>query len=146
MLTALWTRRAASARLWRSVIKRLPQLWPSCGPRSLSCCSATHCCKPSSIHPYIPPPILPLSSLSASCLIPHISPRLPPLLSSDPSPPTSRLLDGFMIMERLGGWEECASERYKKKQHGIFEQLSRNNLPGELPLGRPVEWLSHRQV
>lgn len=53
-------------------------------------------------HLSIPTSLLPLSSLPTSCLIPHISPQLPPLLPSDPSPPTSRPLEGFTMRERLG--------------------------------------------
>lgn len=44
------------------VNSRLAQLWPSCGPLSLSCCSFTHCCTPTTptslppSHPFIHPP------------------------------------------------------------------------------------------
>lgn len=63
-----------------SVNSRLPQLLPSCGPLSLSCCAVTQSAKP--LHPSCIAPRFSLSSISyLSCLIslyPSCSAHLPP--------------------------------------------------------------------
>lgn len=99
------------------VNSRLAQLWPSCGPLSLSCCSFTHCCTPTTAPPPSLPPIHPPSIFhlppnffllsppfyicSLTRLFPSLPPRSAPLahLSSAPrpSPVTTRLLDDFTM-------------------------------------------------
>lgn len=88
------------------VNSRLAQLWPSCGPLSLSCCSFTHCCTPTTPPPPLPPihppsifhlpPQLFFSFTSLLYPLPHSSfpifasplrPPRPPLLRS-PSVPS----------------------------------------------------------
>lgn len=89
-----------------SVNSRLPQLQPSCGPLSLSCCSATQSCTPPSSILHLSPSLslfaLSVSYLSSfTRLCPSCSPHQPPFSSLSPAPLLTRgPLADFMIVMR----------------------------------------------